>query len=171
MHNYSNRMHKVSLANATPGQSAAPSHVDGGAGYVQYQLTPKISLATCGEYMSDRQDLFSGKPQALKEWTGTYKYSSATASTRSSSTAPIGVTSLTSSHITNARTHNTRRPQRSVWCCGTAQSRVCGDRYFERSMLEHYLTDLIVILPLSTVASTVTFSPAWFFSMSGLETS
>ena len=61
-------------ANAAPGQSAAPSHVDGGAAYVQYQLTPKISLATRGEYMSDRQGLFSGKSQALKEWTGTYKY-------------------------------------------------------------------------------------------------
>ena len=60
--------------NAAPGQSAAPSHVDGGAAYVQYQLTPKISLATRGEYMSDRQGLFSGKSQALKEWTGTYKY-------------------------------------------------------------------------------------------------
>ncbi len=61
-------------ANAAPGESAAPSHVDGGVGYVQYQLTPKISLATRGEYMSDRQGLFSGKSQALKEWTGTYKY-------------------------------------------------------------------------------------------------
>jgi hypothetical protein len=61
-------------ANGAPGQSAAPSHVDGGAAYAQYQLTPKISFATRGEYMSDRQGLFSGKSQALKEWTGTYKY-------------------------------------------------------------------------------------------------
>jgi hypothetical protein len=61
-------------ANAGPGQSASPSHVDGGAAYAQYQLTPKISFATRGEYMSDRQGLFSGKSQALKEWTGTYKY-------------------------------------------------------------------------------------------------
>ena len=61
-------------ANAGPSQPAAPSHVDGGAAYVQYQFTPKISLATRGEYMSDRQGFFSGKSQALKEWTGTYKY-------------------------------------------------------------------------------------------------
>jgi hypothetical protein len=61
-------------ANAAPGQSSAPAHVDGGAAYVQYQLTPKISLATRGEYMSDRQGMFSGKSQAVKEWTGTYKY-------------------------------------------------------------------------------------------------
>ena len=61
-------------ANAAPGKSAAPSHVDGGAGYAQYQLRPKTALATRFEYMSDPQGLFSGKSQALKEWTGTYKY-------------------------------------------------------------------------------------------------
>ncbi|HEV2579049.1 MAG TPA: outer membrane beta-barrel protein [Acidobacteriaceae bacterium] len=61
-------------ANAAPGHSSAPSHVDGGAAYIQYQLTPKASLATRGEYMSDPQGLFSGKSQALKEWTGTWKY-------------------------------------------------------------------------------------------------
>jgi Putative beta-barrel porin-2, OmpL-like. bbp2 len=61
-------------ANAAPGQSSAPSHVDGGAAYIQYQLTPKLSLASRAEYMSDPQGLFSGKGQALKEWTGTYKY-------------------------------------------------------------------------------------------------
>jgi hypothetical protein len=61
-------------ANAAPGESAAPSHVDGGAAYAQYQLRPKTALATRFEYMSDPQGLFSGKSQALKEWTGTYKY-------------------------------------------------------------------------------------------------
>jgi hypothetical protein len=61
-------------ANAAPGQSAAPSHVSGGAAYAQYQLTPKIALATRGEYMSDRQGMFSGASQALKEVTATYKY-------------------------------------------------------------------------------------------------
>lgn len=61
-------------ANAAPGQSSAPSHVSGGAAYLQYQATPKISLGTRTEYMSDPQGLFSGKGQALKEWTGTYKY-------------------------------------------------------------------------------------------------
>lgn len=60
-------------ANAAPGESSGPSHVDGGAAYAQYQLTTRSSLATRGEYMSDRQGLFSGKPQALKEATLTYK--------------------------------------------------------------------------------------------------
>ena len=46
----------------------------GGAGYAQYQLTPKGSLAARGEYLSDRGGLFSNKTQALKEATGTYKY-------------------------------------------------------------------------------------------------
>lgn len=62
-------------ANAAPGESSAPSHVDGGAAYAQYQLTPKVALATRGEYMSDRSGLFSGRSQALKEITATYKYS------------------------------------------------------------------------------------------------
>jgi hypothetical protein len=61
-------------ANAAPGESSAPSHVDGGAAYIQYQLTPKVSLASRAEYMSDPQGLFSGKGQDIKEWTGTYKY-------------------------------------------------------------------------------------------------
>jgi hypothetical protein len=61
-------------ANAAPGESSAPSHVDGGAAYAQYQVTAKAALATRGEYMSDRQGLFSGRSQALKEATGTYKY-------------------------------------------------------------------------------------------------
>jgi putative OmpL-like beta-barrel porin-2 len=60
--------------NAAPGESSAPSHADGGAAYVQYQLTPKIALATRAEYMSDRQGLFSGVSQALKENTVTFDY-------------------------------------------------------------------------------------------------
>jgi hypothetical protein len=62
-------------ASAAPGESSAPQHVDGGAGYAQYQLTPRIALATRGEYLSDRGGLFSNTTQALKEITGTYKYS------------------------------------------------------------------------------------------------
>jgi hypothetical protein len=62
-------------ANAAPGESSAPSHVDGGAAYVQYQLTPHIALASRAEYLSDRGGLFSNVTQALKETTGTYKYS------------------------------------------------------------------------------------------------
>jgi len=60
--------------NAAPGQSSAPSHTDGGAGYIQYQFTPKIALATRAEYLSDRGGLFSGLSQALKENTVTFDY-------------------------------------------------------------------------------------------------
>ena len=60
--------------NAAPGQSSAPSHTDGGAGYIQYQFTPKIALATRAEYLSDREGLFSGLSQALKENTVTFDY-------------------------------------------------------------------------------------------------
>jgi hypothetical protein len=61
-------------AKAAPGESSAPSHVDGGAGYVRYQLTPKMALGGRTEYLSDRGGLFSGTTQALKEFTGTYEY-------------------------------------------------------------------------------------------------
>lgn len=60
--------------NSAPGESSAPSHVDGGAAYIKYQLAPKFSLATRGEYMSDRGGLFSGITQALKENTVTFDY-------------------------------------------------------------------------------------------------
>jgi hypothetical protein len=61
-------------ANAAPGQSSAPAHTDGGAAYIQYQLTHKIALAARAEYMSDRGALFSGISQALKENTITFDY-------------------------------------------------------------------------------------------------
>ena len=60
--------------NAAPGESSAPSHVDGGVLYAQYQWTPKLALATRGEYMADPQGLFSNVSQALKEGTVTLKY-------------------------------------------------------------------------------------------------
>lgn len=60
--------------NAAPGESSAPAHVDGGAAYIQYRLTPKLTLATRAEYMSDRGGLFSGISQALKENTVTFDY-------------------------------------------------------------------------------------------------
>src|SRR5215472_14501689 len=60
--------------NAAAGQSSAPSHADGGAGYIQYQFTPKIALATRAEYLSDREGLFSGLSEALKENTVTFDY-------------------------------------------------------------------------------------------------
>ena len=61
-------------ARAAPGESSAPSHVTGGAGYAQYQLTPHGAIAARGEYLSDRNGLFSNRSQALKEVTATYKY-------------------------------------------------------------------------------------------------
>ena len=45
---------------------SAPAHAEGGAGYIHYQLTPKIALAARGEYLSDESGLYSGKTQALK---------------------------------------------------------------------------------------------------------
>jgi hypothetical protein len=61
-------------ANAAPGESSAPSHTDGGAGYVQYALSSRTYLAARAEYLSDRGGLFSGTTQALKEVTATYEY-------------------------------------------------------------------------------------------------
>jgi len=53
---------------------STPSHTDGGAAYVRYQLTPKIAIAGRAEYLSDRGGLFSGVTQALKENTFTTEY-------------------------------------------------------------------------------------------------
>ena len=61
-------------ANAAPGQSSAPQHVDGGAAYAQYQFSPRWSIAGRAEYLSDRGGMFSGATQALKEGTATYRY-------------------------------------------------------------------------------------------------
>jgi len=49
-------------------------HVDGGAAYLQYQVSPKFAIATRAEYMSDRGGVFSGLSQALKENTVTFDY-------------------------------------------------------------------------------------------------
>lgn len=62
-------------ANAAPDESSAPSHLDGGVAYVQYQLNPRTALAARSEYLSDADGLFSNASQDLKEVTGTYKYS------------------------------------------------------------------------------------------------
>ncbi len=61
-------------ANAAPGESSAPSHVDGGAGYIAWQLTSRSDLAARSEYFSDPDGLFSGVDQALKEATATYEH-------------------------------------------------------------------------------------------------
>ena len=56
------------------GQSSAPSHVIGGAGYAKYQFSPKFAVAGRAEYLSDRGGLFSGITQALKETTVSFDY-------------------------------------------------------------------------------------------------
>jgi hypothetical protein len=61
-------------SNAAPGESSAPSHVDGGAAYAQYQFSSRYALAARAEYLSDRGGMFSNATQALKETTGTYRY-------------------------------------------------------------------------------------------------
>jgi Putative beta-barrel porin-2, OmpL-like. bbp2 len=60
--------------NTALGESSAPSHVIGGAGYVKYQFSPRFAVAGRAEYMSDRGGLFSGITQALKETTATFDY-------------------------------------------------------------------------------------------------
>ncbi len=57
-----------------PFTSAPPSHVTGGAGYLQYRFSPKFSLAGRFEYLRDRGGLFSGATQDLKEHTLTATY-------------------------------------------------------------------------------------------------
>jgi hypothetical protein len=47
--------------------TSAPSHTGGGAGYVRYQLNPRIAIAARTEYLSDRGGLFTGTTQAIKE--------------------------------------------------------------------------------------------------------
>ena len=59
---------------AASGQSSAPAHTDGAAAYIQYQLSPKFTVASRAEYMSDRGALFAGISQALKENTVTLDY-------------------------------------------------------------------------------------------------
>jgi hypothetical protein len=58
--------------------TSAPVHVDDGAFYTRYQLTPRTALAGRTEYLSDRGGLFSGATQALKEVTLTYEWKVAT---------------------------------------------------------------------------------------------
>ena len=60
--------------NTALGQSSAPSHTIGGAGYAKYQFSPKFAVAGRVEYLSDRGGMFSGITQALKETTATFDY-------------------------------------------------------------------------------------------------
>ena len=57
-----------------PGEPADPKHTDGGAAYLQYQVSPKLAFAARTEYMADQGALFSGISQALKEGTATLRY-------------------------------------------------------------------------------------------------
>ena len=60
--------------NQAPGESSAPSRVDGAAGYARYEISKHFAAAARAEYLSDRGGLFSGLTQALKETTGTFDY-------------------------------------------------------------------------------------------------
>jgi hypothetical protein len=60
--------------NGAPGQSSAPSHVDGTAGYARYEFSKHFAAAARAEYLSDRGGLFSGLNQAIKETTATFDY-------------------------------------------------------------------------------------------------
>ena len=66
-------------ATSGPGRNSAPAHTWGGAGYIEYQLSPKTYLAGRTEYLSDNGSfftggLFSNVTEALKEFTVTYTY-------------------------------------------------------------------------------------------------
>ena len=66
-------------ATSGPGRDSAPAHTWGGAAYIEYQLSPKASLAGRTEYLSDNGSFFTGGlfskvTEALKEFTLTYTY-------------------------------------------------------------------------------------------------
>jgi hypothetical protein len=54
--------------------TSAPQRADGGAGYLRYQLTPKLALGLRAEYLTDHGGLYSGTSQVLKEGTVTLEY-------------------------------------------------------------------------------------------------
>ena len=51
--------------------NSAPSRTWGGAGYVRYQISPRLAIAGRTEYLDDQGGLFTGITQALKETTVT----------------------------------------------------------------------------------------------------
>jgi len=55
-------------------ENSLPSHVTGGALWVQYRLRPKFWIGGRAEYLSDHGQLFTSINQALKETTFTTKY-------------------------------------------------------------------------------------------------
>ncbi len=54
--------------------NSAPHETAGGAAYVRRKITPKFTVAARAEFMNDRNGLFGGTPQALKEGTLTADY-------------------------------------------------------------------------------------------------
>ena len=54
--------------------NSLPGYTYGGAGYVRYQIAPKLALAGRAEYMADHAGLFSGAAQVLREATLTAEY-------------------------------------------------------------------------------------------------
>ena len=53
---------------------SAPAYTYGGAGYLRYQVSPRIAVAGRAEYLADHGGMFSGATQALKETTFTTEY-------------------------------------------------------------------------------------------------
>jgi hypothetical protein len=53
---------------------SAPQHVDGAALYARYQFNPQFAIAGRTEYFSDPNALYTGKSQALKEFTITFDH-------------------------------------------------------------------------------------------------
>ncbi len=54
--------------------NSAPHETAGGAAYVRRRITPRFTVAARAEFMNDRNGLYSGTPQALKEGTLTADY-------------------------------------------------------------------------------------------------
>ena len=54
--------------------NSSPGYTYGGAGYLRYQLTPRLAFGARTEYMADHSGLFSGVPQILREGTITTEY-------------------------------------------------------------------------------------------------
>ena len=55
-------------------RNSAPDETMGGAAYARYRFTPKFYAAARAEYLNDRNGLFTGAPQSLKETTLTANY-------------------------------------------------------------------------------------------------
>lgn len=54
--------------------NSLPGYTYGGAGYVRYQILPKLAMAGRAEYLADHAGLFSGAGQVIREATFTTEY-------------------------------------------------------------------------------------------------